>query len=284
MEELDDPEVLARTDRLQLQVRAAHFSHARQGMADAEKFLHATPRLHHGCAGVITPPDTAPLVQAAAHLVDLDWAINPDDRDGPLANLHGEVHFDKHPAYSLAYLCTLAAHSISVTPVTPTLDAAWLGSLLPTTAYAQNPAKQLAVRFLTRVPLLWGAEAWLAAIAQDWRLRILRYAESAALVAGQDDMLYGWSLARFPGFWPNTVCIARLGDSGTPVDMRTTTLQSILRKRRFTTIEIAAPGAKHIDQALHLLHLGEWVALYLAALHGIDPADRTPLEILGLAA
>jgi hypothetical protein len=282
VEELDDPEVLARIDRLRLQARAADFSHARLGMAGAEKFLHAAPWLRQGCGGVIAPPDMAPLVQAAVRLLDLAWVINPDDLDDPLVDLHGAVDFDNHPAYSFAYLSTLAARSISLTPEAPALDNGWLGSLLPTTAYAHNPAKQLAVRFLTRVPLLWGAEPWLVAIAQDWQLRILRYAESAALVAGQEEMLHGWSMARFPAFWPNALCIARLSDPEAPDDARTAALQSIFQKRRFDAIEIAAPGAERIDQAVHLLHLGEWVALYLAALHGIDPADRAPLQLLGL--
>lgn len=287
MEELDDPDLLARIDRLRLQARAADFSHVRQGMAAAEKFLHAAPWLHQGCAGVIAPPDTVPLVQAAVRLLDLAWVINPDDLDDPddpLVDLHGAVDFDNHPAYSFAFLSTLALRTISVTPEAPALDTGWLGSLLPATAYAHNPAKQLAVRFLTRVPLLWGAEPWLAAIAQDWQLRILRYAESAVIVAEQEEMVHGWSLARFPTFWPNALCIARFSDPEAPDDAHTATLQSIFQKRRFDAIEIAAPGAERIDQAVHLLYLGEWVALYLAALHGVDPADRTPLQLLGLAA
>jgi hypothetical protein len=31
---------------------------------------------------------------------------------------------------------------------------------------------------------------------------------------------------------------------------------------------------------LHLLELGEWLALYAAALYNVDPADRVPLQIL----
>ena len=39
-------------------------------------------------------------------------------------------------------------------------------------------------------------------------------------------------------------------------------------------------GLSRLDRALYWLEMGEWVALYAAALNNVDPAAQVPLEIL----
>jgi hypothetical protein len=130
---------------------------------------------------------------------------------------------------------------------------------------------------------LWAEDGWQAEIAQDWRLRILRYAESAAIVADLSEMQQAWSMARFPNFWGNALCVARIGEVAAHHHGQVNMLQSILQKRRFNTIHIEVPGEDPFLRGIHLLYLGEWVALYLAALYGVDPEARVPLQLLGLA-
>jgi hypothetical protein len=279
LHELDDLDLLARADRLRLHERAGDFTLVRRGLIDAQAHLDQP------VAALLVAADLEALALAVSRLYSTGWSVNPADETRSALALR--VRFDDHPAYVFAYLCALAAHSAH-TPLDTLADSlalneAWLHSLLPATPHLQNPAKQLALRLFSHTPLLWAESPWLVNIAQDWRLRILRYAESAALVADLSDMLQGWSMARFPTFWPNTICIARLASAAPAYDARIFALQSILRKRRFDSIEIAPPAGSAPAMALHLLYWGEWVALYLAALYGVDPADRVPLQLLGMA-
>ena len=278
MHELDDIALLARSDRRRLHERAGDLTFVRRGLIDDQAHLDQP------VAALFVAADLEALALAVSRLCNTGWSVNPADAAHAAPALR--VRFDDHPAYVFAYLCALAAHGAHI-PLDSLADSLalneeWLHSLLPATPHLQNPAKQLALRFFSHTPLLWAEAPWLVHIAQDWRLRILRYAECAALVADLSDMLQGWSMARFPAFWPNTICVAHLACAAPPDDARIFTLQSILRKRRFDSIEVAPPVGNAPAMALHLLYLGEWVALYLAALYGVDPADRVPLQLLGM--
>lgn len=279
---LTPADLIAHSDRLQLRLRAGDETH----IARAAKAAHAAlqsvsrPPQHSGVSLAISH-DLDPLAGAATALSGAPFAQT--HTIAWTLDLHDHLHFDDHPAYTFAYLVTAATWLAGSHTAMPTLDHSWLESLQPSTPLSQNPAKRLAQRFYAHAPLLWAVEEWQLAIAHDWRLRILRYAENAAMVANFADMQHGWSMARFPNFWPNALCVARIGDSSPADPPNTRALQTILRRRRFDATETALVGANRLTQALHLLYLGEWVALYLAALNDVDPADRVPLHLLGIA-
>ncbi|HRW49608.1 MAG TPA: SIS domain-containing protein, partial [Caldilinea sp.] len=101
--------------------------------------------------------------------------------------------------------------------------------------------------------------------------------------AGSESMQRLWSMARFPNFWPNGVVVVHLTEQERPALPGSEALTAILAARRIQRIELAAPGATRAEVAIHHLYLGNWIALYLAALYQVDPADRVPLQLLGLA-
>lgn len=282
MSELDNLELYASS---RLYDRAGDPTHPARGLHAAQEWLARQPsRFDAAAARLDLPYDVRPLANAVAHLgapaVKLMAAMVEDGADA--LDLRALLHFDEHPAYTFTFLWTLARAALGEASAPPTLDLAWLQSLTPTTPFAANAAKQLAQRCYARVPLLWAEEGWQTEIAHDWRLRILRYAESAAIVADFSEMQHGWSMARFPNFWINALCMVKIGAVAPDNEAQANVLQSILQKRRFNTIYIDAPGSDPVTRAVHLLYFGEWAALYLAALYGVEPEARVPLQLLGL--
>jgi len=271
MIDLDDLQQVRQMDRLGLQAIAADPYLPEQAL----------------CAAAARDSITyAAEVSGLAHLAAaLNTLSSPTSRALVLAtgDMQPDLTFDTHPAYALAFFLALSVQSAGVAQVQPAVDHAWLRSLLPETPTVDNVAKQGALRLYQHIPLIWSGEAWLKGVGEDWRLRILYYAESAALVAGSEAMQRMWSMARFPNFWPQGVTVVHLGQVGANATPADSTLATILAARRFPRLELTAPGITRTATALHYLYLGNWIALYLAALYQVDPADRVPLQLLGLA-
>lgn len=163
------------------------------------------------------------------------------------------------------------------------VDAPWLDRCRPDRPTADNPAKQLALRCYDRVPCVW-SDARLFPLAQQWQGRMLHYAEAAALSMDLAGLARDWSMARFPRFWPNAVIFVHLVDGQESAADRALAekLQILLQRRSFQTSEVALPGTGAAAVRFQGEELGEWVALYLAALYGVDPADRVPWQFLDL--
>jgi hypothetical protein len=164
------------------------------------------------------------------------------------------------------------------------IEATWLDRCLPPVMHSHNPAKQLAQQFYERTPLFWGA-GHMGVLASEWQRKLMHDAEAAALSADLGQMASDWSMVRLPRFWPNTIVCAWLSDGRESDTERALAerLQLMLQKRRFSSITVQIPPGAGTDAALwHGRELGQWVALYLAALYGVDPSDRTAWEYLGL--
>ena len=278
MIDLDDPQQVAQADRLGLQAVAADWDLPAQAMQAAASLLGRTVSREPASA---LPDELSALARLAAETHGLD-ATTVLASSVLVSSVQPTITFDTHPAYTFARFLAVAAHAAGRPIRSITLDHAWLDGLLPHTAVADNLAKQVALRLYQHIPLIWSASPWLDGIAHDWRLRIARYAESAAMAASDAEMQRVWSMARFPAFWPNGVTVWHL-DAAPVVAGGPNKLSAILAARRLPVIELSAPGSTPAEQAVHYLYLGNWVALYLAALYQVDPADRVPLQLLGLA-
>jgi hypothetical protein len=166
----------------------------------------------------------------------------------------------------------------------PQLDALWLDSCLPEVVRRLNPAKQLAQQLYERTPLFWGAGP-MGRLAGEWQRAVMHTAEAGALSADLDQMARDWSMVRLPRFWPNILVCTWLSDGSESEAERTLAerLQRMLQKRRFTTTAVAIPRGAEIKATLWQGgEFGQWVALYLAALYGVDPTDRVAWQYLDL--
>jgi len=50
--------------------------------------------------------------------------------------------------------------------------------------------------------------------------------------------------------------------------------------RRKTSIEVFSKGKSAIEEALWLVHLGDWVSVYLAELRNVDPVEIKVIDFL----
>ncbi|GIV76410.1 hypothetical protein FKZ61_005295 [Litorilinea aerophila] len=210
---------------------------------------------------------------------------------GTLVDLTAWISAEHHPAQTFLVLLGLLRRLAG--PVDAKIDETTLEALLsfpgsqlwpahcaPDVPLRDNPAKQLAWHLHERVPLFWG-EGPLAGVAVDWALRYQWYAEAMALGASSGEMARMHVMARLPRYWPNTVSLVRLQHGPASPSGSAETLDYIFRRRRFTARVVSAPADLPLPAAMvHLLALGEWVALYAAILANVDPADRVPLQLL----
>lgn len=302
MSELDQLEALRQGDSTGRLARAAQTA---QRPADAAaavaSWLAQTPQVQapHAAAGevpvtLILPPELQPIGALAAQLAGGATRLAGAPLTlgyAPLAALQvGEWIFPAtppidagaHPAYTLLALLGLLAAAHRHAPLYPSPAPALLEALArccPDVPSADNPAKQIALRLHGRIPCFWGANLE-AAAAQAWTAALLWSAETMALAAHQDELSRLLVMARFPRFWPNAAVLVHLITPDAPAGLAAETGR-LLARRRFAMLDLHAPaGLALLDRALYWLDMGEWVALYAAALNNVDPAAQVPLDIL----
>jgi hypothetical protein len=194
------------------------------------------------------------------------------------------VAADHHPAQALLVLIGLLAAATGQWPPPVVAPAtALLDRCRPETLSAENPAKQLALKLHDRIPCFWGA-GLATAVAADWAMRYLWYAEALAWSAGEAELSRLLVMARLPRYWPNAAAFVRLAPASTggSADLAEQ-VETILARRRFVTLAAppaALPASSGLDHVLAWLELGEWLALYAAALYNVTAAARVPLELL----
>jgi hypothetical protein len=194
---------------------------------------------------------------------------------------------NRHPVESVLFLVAVLllvkGYSLDVEPIASQVEH-WLALAtktqnVPAVTLDHNPAKLLARRLDDRLPVFWG-DGVCAAIAADWSLRYLWYAELMAFSTSGSELARTFVMARLPRYWPNIAALVQLTLPGEPVQLATAAT-SIFARRRFVTHTVATlDHLPPLAGALDLLELGEWVALYAATLNNVDPADRVPHQLL----
>lgn len=165
---------------------------------------------------------------------------------------------------------------------TAALLAVMAEELAPPVPDGDNPAKRLARRLHGRTPVLYGAGV-AAVAARRFKCELNEYADVHAFWAELPEMNHnefvGWS-----GIDPATagMHVVLLDDRG--ADRR-------LRRRLELTGELVAGRAAGLDviesrgqsglaRLLSLAYLGDWTALYLALLNGVDPGPVAVIQWL----
>lgn len=206
----------------------------------------------------------------------------------PRLDISPFISADQHPAQVFLFLLALLDQCLP--PVALSIDAATnlalitsqLANWVPAVPTAQNPAKQLAIQLHERLPFFWGAGP-LAAIAEDWRLRRLWYAEAMAWAASTEELTRIHIMARLPRYWFNIVTFVHLAPSlpNHSLISLETKLDRLFTIRRLSSLRVTTPEELTLAGTLwYWLELGEWVALYAAALYNVEPAERVPLQFL----
>lgn len=152
-------------------------------------------------------------------------------------------------------------------------------ALRPEVPTQQNPAKQLALQLHGHVPLIWGSEVS-SAVARRWKTQINENAEVPAFWSDLPEVDHN-EIVGFQG-------VGELGRLLKVVNLRDPRNHRQVQRRFDLTTELVEPstagvitvtaeGGSPLARALDLVVLGDYTALYMALLRGIDPG---PVEII----
>ncbi len=151
------------------------------------------------------------------------------------------------------------------------------GDLQPSVPLAKNPAKALAAKLQGRTPIVY-ATPFLAPVARRWQTQLNENAKVLAWHALLPEMdhneLVGWANDN------------RRGSFGV-VFLRDAREEPAMEARLRATVDLigqgsvvgtfVATGENPMERLFHLLHLGDFVSVYLALLQGVDP---TPVKVI----
>ncbi len=153
----------------------------------------------------------------------------------------------------------------------------------PTVPLVENPAKQLAVAFFDKMPVVYGSEGITGLAAFRWRCQL----NENAKVCGRWNML--------PELDHNEICgwqeLEELGRRAHLVFLRDRDEHLQIMKRFEATRELIAghfdgieeftsTGESKAARLLSLIYLGDFASIYLALLNGIDPSPVERIESL----
>lgn len=147
----------------------------------------------------------------------------------------------------------------------------------------QNPAKQLAARLKGHIPLVYGSPDHLQAPAWRWKNQ---FGENSKLLAFYNliphlhhDEAVGWDME--PELLRKFFLIMLRDDrlDEPKIIKRKEITAQMLGERMGGVQEVWARGESRFARIFSLIHLGDFVSMYTAAVRGIDP---TPVAIINL--
>ena len=144
-----------------------------------------------------------------------------------------------------------------------------------------NPAFALAQKINVKVPVIYSATERLDTINIRWRGQIQENAKYLAfgnlLPEMNHNEINGWShpsnlVGKFI-----TIYLRDKGDHRRNVK-RIDITKRIIGKSAGATVEVESQGKSPLARMFSLIHLGDWVSFWLAALNGVDPSPVPVIE------
>lgn len=143
---------------------------------------------------------------------------------------------------------------------------------------ADNPAKQLAVG-IAGLPIIYG-HGCLAAVATRWRQQINENAKMAAAAYAVPEANHNELMAWHDGHPQDATCVfLRQPDEPDAIARRFDYMQETYQ-RHAHVVEVRAEGSSPLARLLSLVHLGDYVSVYLALHRGVDPTPVSLIEEL----
>ncbi len=146
----------------------------------------------------------------------------------------------------------------------------------------QNPAKQLARRLESRMPVIYGAGP-LSDVARRWKTQ---FNENAKTWAGFDvlselshNTVVGY---QFPRDMAEHVFVVMLQSAldHPRIHVRFNVTVELLAQHRIPHATVEGQGRSTLAQMLSLVHFGDYVSYYLALLNGTDPTPVAAIDLL----
>lgn len=156
-------------------------------------------------------------------------------------------------------------------------------NLKPEAPEEYNPAKQLARRFLDRIPVIWSASGNTEVVAARWKGQINENSKAPAY----------WNI--FPELNHNEivgfeepedllkkleVVILRDSNDHPRVQKRMEITKEIIRDKVSGLSEMWSRGESKLARLFSLTYTGDYLSVYLASMYGIDPTPVKKIDYL----
>jgi len=138
-----------------------------------------------------------------------------------------------------------------------------------------NPARELARRIGTTIPLFYGGGALGAVAAMRWKCLVNENAKAPAFWGAYPELdhheICGWGQHGDVTRQMFTLIQLRHGFEHPQLARRFAITQEIIEEALHQVLEVRADGEGRLAQLLDLMYLGDWASCYLAFDHDVDP-------------
>jgi glucose/mannose-6-phosphate isomerase len=150
----------------------------------------------------------------------------------------------------------------------------------PDVAAENNPAKTLAVRLLTVVPVIYGFGEWAGVAAERWKGQLNENAKIHAFANVIPEMNHNEILAWDAEGQPARFGIIPIRDADLDPEMSIRYNHTLAVPGAERLPDVIGDGESELGRLVSACYLGDFVSIYLAFLHGVDPAEMQRIEVL----
>lgn len=140
---------------------------------------------------------------------------------------------------------------------------------------AANPAREIARRIGTTIPLFYGGGALGAVAAMRWKFDVNENAKAPAFWSAYPELdhheICGWGQHGDVTRQVFTLVELRHGFEHPQVARRFEATRAIIEETLVQVLEVQAAGEGRLAQLLDLMYTGDWASCYLALDHDVDP-------------
>jgi glucose/mannose-6-phosphate isomerase len=236
--------------------------------------------------------DTDETLQMAAGALDAGARVVAVSRGGSLADLvsaRGGAHVDCPDGYlpRAAIGALLAPLFVTLERIGLLPDAGeWLDGARrqlatrrekcrPDVAGAANPARELARRIGTTIPIFYGGGALGAVAALRWKCDVNENAKAPAFWSAYPELdhneICGWGQHGDVTRQVFTLVELRHDFEHEELDRRFELTRALIEETLAQVLEVRAEGEGRLAQLLDLMYMGDWTSCYLALDHDVDP-------------
>jgi glucose/mannose-6-phosphate isomerase len=140
---------------------------------------------------------------------------------------------------------------------------------------AANPAREVARRIGTSIPLFYGGGALGAVAAMRWKFDVNENAKAPAFWSAYPEIdhheICGWGQHGDVTRQVFSLVELRHGFEHPQLDRRFTVTRELIEETVLQVLEVRAEGDTRLAQLLDLMYTGDWASCYLALDHDVDP-------------
>jgi glucose/mannose-6-phosphate isomerase len=236
--------------------------------------------------------DTDETLRMAAGALDAGARVVAVSRGGALADLareRGAVHVPCPDGYlpRAAVGALLAPLFVALERIGLLPEAGeWLdqartqlagrrGKCRPSVAAPNNPAREIARKIGTTIPIFYGGGALGAVAAQRWKCDVNENAKAPSFWNTYPEIdhneICGWGQHGDVTRQIFTLVELRHDFEHEQLDKRFSLTRALIEETLAQVLEVRAEGDGRLAQLLDLMYVGDWASCYLALDHDVDP-------------